>query len=80
MHFYYFHVNPPPPQKKKKKKIIQFLISACVASDLCVSIFETIAAKIAGSIGILPRCALTSSHRMPFKPAILFSTTDRRTS
>ena len=28
----------------------------------------------------LPRSALTSSHRMPFKPAIYFSTADRRTS
>ena len=27
-----------------------------------------------------PYSSLTSSHRMPFKPAIFFSTADRRTS
>ena len=52
-----FVVRPP--------KKLQFLVSACFASDQRISIFRSLLffcsetmSKIAGSIGILPRCVL----------------------
>ena len=55
----------PPPQKKS----LRFLVSACIASDLRISIFSFlffIAAKIAVSIGILPCCVLNDFYTWTF--------------